>query len=437
MRCKLISEMHVSKENVTCSRHYLRLFLDGHKIYVEHVQSYPKYVDVLMMCSRLKTREMAINYVMKHIVQELISFCASPKGCPGVALVLGVIQTFCVEMLIPSHLRGVILIEDLKSDFVRSIEDKLEEISLERSYLVEKEELFHYEHCWPRIEMHTGGIAEQARDLLWDSDVEAVVSEIRHKRIQQLKSLQEGLLSVDNDLAQCYPEAENMVSDSSLPQMKDNKPPTSSRLTRAITSVENSSTRLILFKIDQLVQKVDGLDERLRSVQSILQRVEMKMGQILALQQELQTTLSDFMSKVDRIIEYSQAFQQSRTPKRPYFTNHVGFFFRMSALLHVGKTVRLHLMCESVSGFHVVKDQEGLTRRLDRENCDWIRKTIEISYKVWYYAAKARLDATLGLGQAIPDWVDLKSDIVKLVGISDEDRRAVLKGGESKELQEA
>ncbi|BFI39616.1 hypothetical protein MPTK2_7g01535 [Marchantia polymorpha subsp. ruderalis] len=439
MRRKLISEMHVSEETVTCSRHYLRLFLDGHQIYVEHVQSEKshKYVDVLMLCSRHKSREVAVKYVMNHIVEELISFCTSPKGCPGVDLVLGVIQTYCVEMLIPSYLRGAILIEKLKLDFMRSIDDKLDEMPLESSHLVEKEELFHYEHCWPQIERHSGGISEQARDLLWESDVEAVVNEIRQKRIQQLELLQEGLISVDNDLAPSNPEDEDMVSDSNFSQMKDCKPPTSRCLSRASTSVENHLTQLVLWKIDQLVKKVDDLDERLRLVHSIMERLEMKMGQILSLQQELQSTTSDFMSKLDRRIEYSQVLQQARTPKRPYITDNVGLFYKMSALLHVGTTVRLHLMCEYVTGFHPVKDQEGLKIRLDRQNCSWIRNTIEISYKVMYYGVKAGLEKTMGLGQAIPEWEDLKSDIVQLDGISDDDRRAVLKGGESKELQEA
>ncbi|BFI13037.1 hypothetical protein MPTK1_4g13705 [Marchantia polymorpha subsp. ruderalis] len=446
MRRKLKSEMHVSEENITCSRHYLRLFFDGHEIYIEHVQSEKshKYVDILMLCSRHKSREVTTKYVMKHIVQELISFCASPKGCPGVALVLGVIQTFCVQMLIPSHLRGAILIEKLKSDFICSINDKLEEMPLERLHLMEKkEELFDYEHCWPQIEGLTGGRSERARDLLWKSDVEAVVNEIRQKRIEELKSLQEGLISVDNDLAQCYPEAEKMVSDSNFPPMKDLKPLTSRCMSYASTSVENSSVanQLVLFKMDQLeeklVQKIDGLDERLISVQSILERMEMKMAQILSLHQELQSTLSAFVSKVDRIIQYSDSLQQARMPKRPYVTNDVGLFYRMSALLHNGTTVCLQLMCESVTGFHTVKDQEGLKLRLDHENSSWIRKTIEISYKVMYYAVKAGLDKTLGLGQAIPDWGDLKSDIVQLDGISDDDHRAFLKGGKSKELQEA
>ncbi|OAE25129.1 hypothetical protein AXG93_3217s1460 [Marchantia polymorpha subsp. ruderalis] len=257
--------------------------------------------------------------------------CGSPRA------VLGVIQTFCVEMLIPSHLRGAILIEKLKSDFICSINDKLEEMLLESSHLMQKEELFHYEHCWPPIERHTGGRSERARDLLWESDVEAVVNEIRQKRIEELKSLVEGLISVENDLAQSNPEAENMVSDSNFFQMKDCKPPTS----------------------------------------------------------------------------------------------------RLSAVMHNGTTVRLQLMCESMTGFHTVKDQEGLKIRLDRENSSWIRKIIEISYKVMYYAVKAGLDKTLNLGQAIPEWEDLKSDIVQLDGISDDDHRAFLKGGESKELQDA
>ncbi|BBN19878.1 hypothetical protein MPTK1_8g14480 [Marchantia polymorpha subsp. ruderalis] len=447
IRRKLISEeMSVFEENVICSRHYLRLFLDGHQIYIEHIQSEKshKYVDVLMLCSSQKSKEAAITYVRKHIVQELISFCASPKGCLGVALVLGVIQTFCVEMLIPSRLRKVILIETLKSDFIRSINGKLEEMPLEKSHLMEKEELFHYEHCWPPIGRYTGQISELARDLLWESDVEAVVNEIHQNRIQQLESLEEGIISVDNGLALCYPEAENMNSGSDAPQIKDLKPLSSRCLSRSSTSVENRSTRLVLFKIEQLKgevqglhKKVDDLDERLREVHSIMQRVDMKMEHILSVHQELQSKLSVFMSKVDRSIGYSQEIQQRKTPKRPYVTDDVGHFYRLSAGLHVGKIVRLHLMCESMTGFHTVKDQEGLKLRLDLEKWEWIRRTIEISYKVIYYGAKAALTKFCGLGEAIPAWADLEADIVKLDGISSEDRKAVLTGGESKELQEA
>ncbi|OAE22506.1 hypothetical protein AXG93_4697s1430 [Marchantia polymorpha subsp. ruderalis] len=196
--------MEVSKESVICSRHYLRLFLDGHQIYVQQGRNH-EYVDVLMLCSKHKSRELAQKYVMKHIVEELISFCASPKGCPGVALVLGVIQTLCVEMLNPSHFRAI-LIEKLKSDFICSINDKLEEMMLESSHLVKKEELFNYEHRWPRYENQEGGISERARDLLWLSDVEAVVDCIRQKQIQKFESLQEDPNSLDNDLAQSNPE---------------------------------------------------------------------------------------------------------------------------------------------------------------------------------------------------------------------------------------
>ncbi|BFI33206.1 hypothetical protein MPTK2_8g04945 [Marchantia polymorpha subsp. ruderalis] len=94
-------------------------------------------------------------------------------------------------------------------------------------------------------------------------------------------------------------------------------------------------------------------------------------------------------------------------------------------------------MCESVTEIHMVKDQEGLKIRVDLDNREWISKTIEISYKVLYYTAKAGLSMKFGLGQAIPDWADLKSDIVKLDGISDGDRSAVVKAGESKELTQA
>ncbi|OAE19244.1 hypothetical protein AXG93_3507s1160 [Marchantia polymorpha subsp. ruderalis] len=85
----------------------------------------------------------------------------------------------------------------------------------------------------------------------------------------------------------------------------------------------------------------------------------------------------------------------------------------------------------------MVKDQEGLKIRVNLDNREWISKTVEISLKIMHYALKAGLDVTLGLGQAIPDLAELKSDIVKLDGISDSDRTAVLKGGESMELKEA
>ncbi|OAE25371.1 hypothetical protein AXG93_4620s1860 [Marchantia polymorpha subsp. ruderalis] len=85
MRRKLISEMSVPMETMTFSRYYLKLFLDGHEIYVEHVQSEEShyYVDVLMLCSEHKSKETAIKYVLYNIVKELISFCATPNGCPS------------------------------------------------------------------------------------------------------------------------------------------------------------------------------------------------------------------------------------------------------------------------------------------------------------------------------------------------------------------
>ncbi|BFI28604.1 hypothetical protein MPTK2_2g21225 [Marchantia polymorpha subsp. ruderalis] len=405
MRRKLISEMNVSKKNVTCSRHYLRLFLDGYEVYVEQGTSH-KYVDVLMLRSKHKSRSEALQYAMKHIVQELMSFCASSKGCPGVALVLGVIQTRCVEMLVPSDLRGAILIEELKSNFIRRINNKLEDIPPNMLLLVKEEELLNYEHSWPPIEGHTPVIFERARDLLWESDVEGVVNEIQQKCSQHLEPFRQALISVSNDLDQPYTESENRVGN----------PSNSDRLYRS---------------------NFLKLDERLRSVESVVQRVDMKLGQILTFHQEFQSRLSDFMCKVDRMIEYPESLQQARTPKRPYVTNDVGVLYRISAILHAGTTIRLYLMCESVTGFHKVKDQEGLNIRLDRENLKWLRKTIEISCKLVYYAVKAGLESTLSLSQAIPDWKDLESDIVKLDSISDRDRRAVLKGGESMELKEA
>ncbi|OAE32963.1 hypothetical protein AXG93_673s1400 [Marchantia polymorpha subsp. ruderalis] len=454
MRRKLISKMDVSKESVTCSRNYLLLFLDGHQIYV-HQERNHTYVDVLMLCSKDKSRKLAQKYVMKHIVEELILFCASPKGCPGVALVLGVIQTLCVEMLNPSHQRRAILIEKLKSDFIRSINDKLEEMPLESSHLVRKEELFNYEHCWLPYE---GGISERARDLLWQSDVEAIVNLIRQKQIQQFESLQkkiqrfqllqEGLNSMDYDLALSTICDSNFsrsqeVKSQRWEKMDVNMVQTFSSLSQESTSVENRSTLIVLRLeiqiLDMEMQSLEMMEMKIGETLSLqrLEMMEMKMGQILSLQREyllqqrehltLTTTMSAFNSKVDRIIEYSPAFQQVRMPKRPYITNNIGRFFSISSNLFVGNTIWLHLMCESATGFHMVKDQKGLKLRLDGENRWWIRSIMEISFKIIYYAAKAGLDVTIGLDQAIPGWEDLKSDIVRLDGYSDTARSEVLK----------
>ncbi|BFI43213.1 hypothetical protein MPTK2_8g16167 [Marchantia polymorpha subsp. ruderalis] len=404
IRRKLISKKHVLKENVNCSRHYLQLSLDGYEIYVEQGLSH-KYVDVLVLRSKHKSRSEAVQYVGKYIVEELISFCASNKGCPGVALVLGVIQTRCVEMLVPIDLRGTILIEELKSNFIRRMNEKLEDIPPDRLHLVEQD-LLNYEHSWPPIDRRTPTISERARDLLRESDVEAVVNEIRQKCVQQSESFRQAFISVSNDLDQTYTESENRIGNSS----------NSDRLDRS---------------------NFVNLDERLRSVESVLERVDMKMGQILTFYQEFQSRLSDFMSKVDRKIQYPKSLQEARTPKRPYVTNEVGLLYMISAFLHAGTTIRLHLMCESPTRVHKVKGQEGLNIRLDKENLTWLRKTIEISCKLVYYAVKAGLERTLNLSSMIPDWKDLELDIVKLDSISDRDRRAVLKGGESMELKEA
>ncbi|OAE22667.1 hypothetical protein AXG93_2675s1000 [Marchantia polymorpha subsp. ruderalis] len=435
-RFQMFMRRKLKSETMTLSRHYLQLLLDGHQIYVEHDQSEKchNYVDVLMLCSEHKSKEAAIDFVMKHIVEELRSFCASTKGCPGVALVLGVIQTVCVEKLIPSHLRGAILIEELKSKFSNSINDKLGDIALDRSQLVKEEELLNYEYTWPPIPLYSNTRFERATNLLWESDVEAVVNEIRLKRNQQLESLQQSLISLNDDLAQSQSESKIRVSNSSLPHLNDCNPASACCSTQASSSVD---TQLVLSEIHQLGEKVDSVHETMRSVKSIVQGLDVKLGQIILVQQQLQSTFSDFMSKVDRLIEYSKSHQQAKTPKRPYVTDDVGIFYKMSARLRLTTTVCLRLMCESVTGFHTVKNQEGLKLRLDRENSGWIRRVIEISYKILYYAVKVGLDVTLGLGEAIPQWDDLKTDVVQLDNISDIDCWAIRNGGHSVQLNEA
>lgn len=105
--------------------------------------------------------------------------------------------------------------------------------------------------------------------------MEAVVNEIRQKRLQQLESLQQGLIKVNNDLVESHPEDENMINYSKSPDMKDSNRPSSNCLSQASTSVENISNQVILSKIDKLEgnmgRRFDCVDEGLRSVVSIVQ----------------------------------------------------------------------------------------------------------------------------------------------------------------------
>ncbi|BFI28666.1 hypothetical protein MPTK2_3g01435 [Marchantia polymorpha subsp. ruderalis] len=425
MRRKLISKMSVSMETVTFSRNYLKLFLDGHEIYVEHVQSEKShyYVDVLMLCSEHKSKEAAIKYVLDNIVQELIAFCATPNGCPGVALVLGVIQTICVEELISSHLRGAILIEELKSELSNSINDKLGDIALDSLQLVKEEKLLNYEHTWPPIQaLHLIPTFERATNLLWERDVEAVLNEINLKRSQQLGSLQQSFISLNNVLAQSHPDCESTFSNSSLPHIKDCNQASASCWSQASTSEDTQL--IILSEIHRMHETVRSVDETVRSMKSIVQ-----------VQQQLQSTFTTFMYKVDRIIGYSESHQQSKMPKRPYITDDVGIFYKMSANLHMGKALRLRLMCESITGFHPVKGQKGLKLRVDLKNSGWIARIIDISYKFLYYGVKA--GTLLWLGKAIPQWDDLQTDIVRLKSISEIDCLAIHNGGHSVKLNEA
>ncbi|OAE25372.1 hypothetical protein AXG93_4620s1870 [Marchantia polymorpha subsp. ruderalis] len=328
-------------------------------------------------------------------------------------------------MLIPIHLRGAILIEELKSKFSNSINHKLEDIALDRSQLVKEEELLNYEHTWSPIRgLHLKTPFERARNLLWESDVEAVVNEIRLKRNQQVESLQQSLISLNNDLAQTHHDSESTVSNSSIPHIKDCNPASASCSSQASTRVD---MQLLLSEIRRVLEEV-------RSVKSIVQGLDVKIGQIISLQQQLQSTLSAFMSEVDRIIGYSELHQQSKMPKRPYITDDVGYFYKMSARLHMGKALRLRLMCESITGFHPVKGQEGLKLRVDLENSGWIARTIDIAYKSVYYVVKF---GAFSLGKTIPQWDDLQTDIVRLKNISDIDGWAIRNGGRSMQLNEA
>ncbi|BFI09109.1 hypothetical protein MPTK1_3g01450 [Marchantia polymorpha subsp. ruderalis] len=62
-RFQMFMRRKLESETVTLSRHYMQLLLDCHQIYVEHVQSEKchNYVDVLMLCSEHKSKEVAVK----------------------------------------------------------------------------------------------------------------------------------------------------------------------------------------------------------------------------------------------------------------------------------------------------------------------------------------------------------------------------------------
>ncbi|OAE18870.1 hypothetical protein AXG93_1944s1060 [Marchantia polymorpha subsp. ruderalis] len=108
-------------------------------------------------------------------------------------------------------------------------------------------------------------------------------------------------MSLNDDLAQSHPESENTVSNWSSIHIKDCNPSSVMSLRWSEASEENYSILDVCIKINQLGEKLgekfDGVHETLRSLERIVKGLDVKMGRIISLQQQLQSMLGAFMSK--------------------------------------------------------------------------------------------------------------------------------------------
>ncbi|KAL2609872.1 hypothetical protein R1flu_028445 [Riccia fluitans] len=178
---------------VISRRGLTKILEDRHQIFVESDGTDGDHIDIMVRSLSATSRD-AREFVYEHIIDELRNFCATPEGCPGVSLVLGVIRTECVRELTPLACRGAILVEDLSRVWIEDSEKKLkvllsstvpDEISMKGRTWIEDSLTFQFP--WPPISEVMRGSFELAKDLLPEEYLEGFKAKLKNLIEQQPK----------------------------------------------------------------------------------------------------------------------------------------------------------------------------------------------------------------------------------------------------------
>ncbi|KAL3698066.1 hypothetical protein R1sor_012142 [Riccia sorocarpa] len=238
LRKRMGVTLGVKDDNFTFRRSHVEIRVDGYCIFVETDVSSENHIDVLVQFCRPDSRDRIIDFIRRQIVQDLLAFCASEKGCPGVHLVVAIIRTKCVENLTPKQLRTasqVVLVEDLKDTFKKNLKAcveskvgletpafsvrKLNELyqrgcqdSVQMREFLDALEFFCFHH-WPMIgtpDASQFGLVDErvcAVDLLSSEEVREIVQAVWKDHNAKKKKLQKGDerdVQLGNELAEVW-----------------------------------------------------------------------------------------------------------------------------------------------------------------------------------------------------------------------------------------
>ncbi|KAL3689582.1 hypothetical protein R1sor_015891 [Riccia sorocarpa] len=365
----MLSKHSRFEDLLICQYNLMTLTVAGHEIHIENDRMVNgDHIDIL--ARSYNSHNDAMLYVLQNVVEVIQRFCASPKGCPGIALSVSVMRSDCVKNLTPSFQRDekvVVEIESLISEWKAEVIRKV----LSEDYSDTTDSWGEYIHTWPAVD--TAGLpmlAERARDLLMGTHMREVVrsvGDVVSERRRRVKS-------VEQEVARLF----------------------SSSSTNPVTSDETSRLGLEYVceeggPASDLKNSGDVILEVLDEVKGIVMEVLSEVKRIRGFQESFQRTLLSLSKALDRLSGYSSSNQE--IPKRPYFISaSVGLRHYITARIRVGTALTLHFMCERRSGHHYVEGQEGYPLVVEKDNMDVLRFLSTNSIKTLAFLVKAGIN---------------------------------------------
>jgi hypothetical protein len=170
----------------------MKICVNGLEIFVElsgdemggHV-----FIDVLVKSA--KTKLTTLQFVNDHVLSQIERLCSVAQGCQGVALVRGVLRPKVVKNLVlcKNRKNQIVLVEDLKQEFVQELKQEL---------LVENFELSQCVHTWPEVD-----VPLDDRDYLaisMDDKVTSLLGELQTLEVldRHFRNLKNVEMDVDN-----------------------------------------------------------------------------------------------------------------------------------------------------------------------------------------------------------------------------------------------
>ncbi|KAL2610606.1 hypothetical protein R1flu_029179 [Riccia fluitans] len=395
-RKEMMERGEISEKSYDCRRDLIRLDWNGYFIIVENDGVAGDHVDFLVRFSTSKQQQEAMSFLKERILETFRTFCASPEGCRGVTLITAIIRPECVQKLTAREYREdqIILEKELKKRLREDMERKLHQKEITWPAGNERgESILNYEHTWPQmVEAELRKCCQRAVELLEEKDVSEILDALQERRVANCQRVCEVLKQLDDHLLD---KGKEDIKGLNLNRLKiDNE----------LIHLDDGDGRLPR----AMERRFDKLDHNVQRVHHQLQEVFVALSQqlqkIFDLQTATRANLLSVISKIDMMVGYSEAQEAARLPRRPFISfNDVGLREKIIGVVQIGTPVRLHLMCESRLGPHIVEDQPGLKLIIGDQNKELLRWILVISTRVFWFLLKAGVQVTLGAGSVIPE----------------------------------